>query len=439
MSTFKEENAITYRIAQMQKQWADSVTPQTQLVRWVVKKDEVRMVKAFSILEASEHGKLTELFLNFEQPFHGVEDYGKDLVDSWITLWNDQKARDEVAHANVLPDWDDTPFHNVQKENSVWTFMNCMSSFATAIGPKTVLILNVMPQAYTGSQEFAEWVKKCLKSLPSNLKLMVVDLESRQKFKDIPKYINETILIPDLKMNEAIKEIVSSGDTSDPAVGVNLCLLNMAEATNNGDEKQIEHWGNEGIKVAKETKLKSIEATILIAHGSALYQLKKFDKAMNLFQKAEDTSIEGISEQDPSAPILLLQSYNIQASTYLYKKKYEKAQEYFIKTAVEAKSQNNTLMQIEACRQAAYAAEKDYKKDEAYTLLQEAFAEGKKIEQTAQKFSSMLLICIKLHKYADDNRNEELAIAIEEYATQIWGEQWQDISQEEVYQQILTV
>ena len=437
MSTFKEENAITYRIAQMQKKWVDTVTPQTQLVRWLVKKDEVRMVKAFSMLEASEHGKLTELFLNFEQPFIGVEDYGKDLVHSWITLWNDQKSRDEVAHANVLPDWDDTPYHNIRKENSEWTFIKCMSSFATAIDPKIILVLNVMPQAYRGTSAFAEWVKKSLKILPSNLKLMVVDLESSQRFRDMPKYINEAILVPDLKMNEAIREIVSSGDTNNPAVGVNLCLLNMAEATNDGNEEQIQYWGIEGVKIAKETNLKSIEATVLIAHGSALYQLKKFQKAMDLFEKAEDTSIEGINEQDPSAPIVLLQSYNIQASTYLYKKDYTKALEYYIKTAAEAKSQNNIMMQIEACRQAAYVAARDYKKGEAYELLQQAYEEGKKVDQTTQKFSSMLLICIKLYEYADENKNEKLTKNIEEYATQIWGEQWKDLSQEEVYQQLL--
>ncbi len=438
MSTFNEENPITYRIAQMQVKWAKEVTAKTQLIRWLVKKDEVRMIKAFNLLEGSEHGKLPELFLNFQQPFESIETYGKDLTDSWISLWNDQNSRNEIAHANVLPEWDDSEYHDIKEKKSEWTFMKCMSSFASAIDPKTVLILNIMPHAYTGNPEFAEWINKCLKSLPSNLKIAIVDLEENPKFKNIPTYINQTVLVPNLNMPKAVKEIVSSGDTNNPAVGVNMCLLNIAEAINNNNEKQIHHWGKEGIKIAQETNLKSIEATVLLAYGSALYQLKKFDKALDLYKKAEDTSVEGLNTQDPTVPTLLLQSYNMQAATYLYKKKYTKAEEYYIKTATEARSQNNIMMEIEAYRQAAYVVVKNYEKEKAYTFLQEAYKQGKKLEPQTQKFSSMLLVSIELHKYADENRNDSLKNDIAKNAVDIWGEHWQNTSQKEVYKQILT-
>lgn len=437
MSVFKEENAITYRIAQMQVQWEAVVAKETQLIRWLVKKDEVRMVKAFHMLEASEHGKLPALFLNFELPFEDIDTYGKDLVDSWTALWNDEKSRNEVAHANVLPNWDDTAYRSVATKNSAWSFMHCMSSFATAIDPKTVLILNIMPHAYMGDPEFVAWTEKCLKSLPSNLKLVVVDLKERQKFDNIPSYINQVTIEPNLDMQAAMKEIVSSGDTNNPAVGVNLCLLNIGEALNEKDKKQIHHWGKEGVKIAKETGLPSIEATVLIAYGSALYQLKKFDDALELFKKAEETSMEGLNT-DPTAATLLLQSYNIQASTYLYKKKYTIAQEYYIKTATEAQSQKNPMMQVEAYRQAAYCAVKDGEKEEAYTLLQEAYTEGRKMEIEAQKYSSMLLISVKLYEYAGNNRNDDLEKDIAQYATNMWGEHWQNISQKEAHKQILT-
>ena len=438
MSTFNEENPITDRIDEMRVKWANLVKEDTQLIRWLIKKDEARMVEGFHLLEASAHGKIPELFLNFKQPFSSTEEYGKDLVDAWIALWNDEKSRNEVAAADVLPDWDATPYDTVAEKNSGWTFLHCMASFANAISSDTVLMLNVMPHGYTGDPEFVAWIKKCLKSLPPNLKLVVVDLDGAQKFKDIPDYINQVVIEPNLNMHQAMKDIVTaSGDDGTPAMGVNLCLLNIAEAINAQDEKQIHHWGDKGLEVAKETKLKSIEATVYIAYGSALYQLKKFDDALDLFKKAEETSIDGLNS-DPTSAVVLLQAYNIQASTYLYKRKYSIAQEYFIKTATEAKAQKNYMMQVEASRQAAYSAVKNGESDEAYTLLQEAYTEGLKMEKDTQKFSSMLLISIELHKQADEYRNDRLKEDIEEYATQTWGEDWQDLSQNEAYQQLLT-
>ena len=102
MNTFKEENPIMYRIDQMRKNWEDHVCDNTQLVRWVLLKDEVRMLKAFSLLEASEYGQIPDFFINFDVPFSSVERYGYDLLTSWLEIWNNPDARAEVADANGL-------------------------------------------------------------------------------------------------------------------------------------------------------------------------------------------------------------------------------------------------------------------------------------------------------------------------------------------------
>lgn len=437
MSTFYQENPITKRIAHMHIQWADTVTEQTQLVRWLVDKDEVQMITAFHQLEASQHGKLPELFINFGQSFTDAEQYGKDLTDSWIDLWNNEEARNEALEANVLPDWDDTPYREVAIKDSALIFMQCMSSFATAISPQTVLILNIMPHGYVGDPKFVAWVKTCLNSLPSNLKLVVIDLKDNQKFKNIPPHIAHATLEPNLNMQQAIKEIASSAAAESPAAGINLCLLNMAEATAAKNKKQIHHWGKQGMKVAQETGLKSIEATVLIAYGCALYQLKKFDDALALFKEAEQTSIEGL-DTDPTAPVLLLQAYNIQASTYFYKRKYTKAQEYYTKTAQQAKTHKNSMMHVEACRQAAYCAAKNGETKTAYALLQEGYLEGRTMEVETQKFSSMLLLLTKLHRRADRKGDEDLKEEIEQHAHSIWGDNWKETSEQKAYKKALT-
>lgn len=438
MGAFKEENPITYRLEQMQKMWSREVKSDTQLVRWLVDREELRMVQAFILTEASEHGRVPELFYSFNIPFSGMEDYGKDLTNHWVETWNNEEFRKEVEHANVLPDWNDREFHDVESDGSRFTFLNCMSSFTNEVGEDEVMVLDIMPRGYNGNKEFAEWVKKCLKTIPSNLKMVVADLKERPLFKDIPQYIKSVTLEPTLNMNQAMKEIVSSGDTNNPSVGVNLCLLNMAEETKKKNEKQIDHWGKEGVRLAGETGFKSVESTVMLAWGSSYYQLKKFDKALKHYQKSITASKEGLDKEGATASATLLQSYVMLAATYFYQRKYGKAKENYLEAAKEADSQNNTLMLIEAYRQAAESAERAYNRDEADDYLLTAYQKGKEMDEQMQKFSSMLLISNMLHKSAIENGNQDFADEIADYAQNLWGPHWKDINQEEVYEQILT-
>ncbi|MFK7787144.1 MAG: hypothetical protein AB8B56_18630, partial [Crocinitomicaceae bacterium] len=246
MGTFKEENPITYRIDKMRRDWVENIQDDTQLVRWLLEKDEVRMVKAFSLLESSEHGQIADLFLNFDVPFSTEEEYGLDLLNNWLGIWNSEDARNEVEYANVLPDWDDTPFRDAPVKKSEQSFLDAMSSFATSVDPKQKLVLNVMPAAYAGEPGFTDWVLKCLEVLPENLRLMIFDLDEDPLFHKVPMHFRTVTIFPRLNMAEATKEIVRQGDTNDPAVGVNLCILNMSEAAEKKDEDGVNRWGKEG-------------------------------------------------------------------------------------------------------------------------------------------------------------------------------------------------
>ena len=321
MNTFKEENPIMYRIDQMRKNWEDHVCDNTQLVRWVLLKDEVRMLKAFSLLEASEYGQIPDFFINFDVPFSSVERYGYDLLTSWLEIWNNPDARAEVADANVLPDWDDTPYQDAEVKGSETTFLHAMSSFAKSISANQQLVLNVVPAGYKGAPAFTEWILKCLETFPENLRLMVFDLKEAPKFHEVPMHFKVCTLVADLNMHEATKEIIQQGDMNDPSAGVNLCLLNIAEATNEKDEEKIHHWGKEGLEIAEKTGLKSIVATVYLAYGAAFYQLKKTDRAMDLFKAAEEQAIQGNREEDIAVAAILLQAYNFQAAVCLYGKK----------------------------------------------------------------------------------------------------------------------
>ncbi len=438
MSTFKDENPITYRIDKMRKNWMENVCDTTQLVRWVVLKDEVRMFKAFSLLEASEHGQIPDLFLNFDCSFSTEEQYGHDLLTGWLTTWNSEDARKEVEYANVIPDWDDTPYRDAPIKDSEKTFLEAMSSFAASIDPNQQMVLGIMPSGYIGEPGFKEWVLKCLEVMPENLSFMVYDLNEKPLFHKVPMHFKVSTLVANLDMSEATKEIVRQGDLNDPAIGVNLCILNISEATSAGDEDEINHWGKEGVEIAEKTGLKSIVATVYLAYGSAFYQLKKFKDAIRLFESAEEQAIGGKEEEDIAIPAVLLQTYNFQAATYLYTKKYEKARDFYLLASEEALKQKNIAMYMEAQRMASLMSEKMNDPEKAYSLISETYDTCKSYDKLQLKFTSMLLICIRYDEYAFEHKNKSLLDEIDEFATEIWGDEWKDISQKEVYEKILT-
>ena len=438
MGTFKDENPITYRIEQMRKKWVETVCDSTQLVRWVLEIDEVRMFKAFSLLEASEIGQIPDLFLNFNCSFTTEDQYGLDLLNSWLQVWDSEDARKEVEHANVIPDWDAEPYRNASKKNSEKTFLEAMSSFAASVDPDQQFVLGVMPHDYRNEVGFTEWILKCLEILPDNLKLMVYDIHDRPNFHRVPMHFKVSTLVASLNMAEATKEIIRQGDLNDPAVGVNLCVLNISEAANNEDEDEIHRWGKEGVEIADKTGLKSIVSTVYLAYGSAFYQLKKFKDALKLYEKAEIEAIAGLEKDDIAVPAVLLQCYNFQAATYLYTKKYKEAREYFMKVSEEALNQKNYAMYMEAQRQASAMSEKMYDTEKAYSLIEETYDTCKDHDTLHLKFTSMLLICVKYYEFAYDQKKKALVDEIDEFATGIWGEHWQDISEKEAYENILT-
>lgn len=438
MGTFKEENPITYRIEKMRANWMENVSDNTQLVRWVVLKDEVRMVKAFALLESSEHGQIPDLFINFDIPFSTEQEYGLDLLNNWLSIWNNEEARAEVADANVLPDWDDKPFQNAPVKKSEETFLDAMSSFAESVDPKQKLVLNIMPTDFIGEPGFVDWVLKCLEIMPENIRFMIFDLEEMPLFHKIPMHFRVVSLIGNLNMSQATKEIVQQGDANDPSVGVNLCLLNIAEATNDKNEDEIHRWGKEGIEIAEKTGLKSIVATIYLAYGSAFFQLKKMKEAIRLFKSAEEQALEGKTEEDVAIPAIMLQVYNFQAAAYVYTKKYEEARACFMKSSDEALRQKNVAMYLESQRQASMMSEKLYDTQAAYDLVFEAYEKYKEYDKLQLKFTSMLLVCNRLYDFVYDEKNKPLIDEVDDFATGIWGEHWKDVSQKEVYQTILT-
>ena len=422
MSTFQEENPITERLSKLQTQWTSYVSEKHKIIRLLIEKEDSKMVEAFIRTEASEHGKLAEYFVNFSSIFTTKENYSKLLTESFAHRYYDEDVREEVGDA--LPQWNGTPYLEVSEANSAESFVDCLSSFAKAMGKNTVLILCITPHQYKPNKQFAHWLEETAKKLPASLKLLATDYLSSPVLDHIDESLCPITLEPKLNMSSATRELITAGDTNDPVVKVNLCLLNIMEAAGKKKKKDVERWGKEGIHAARQTGLRSLQASILMTHGSAHYQLKEFELAIKFFSEAEHTALAGIEDEDKdSCKAILLQAYNFQAATNQLLNNKEKAQFFYQKTADEAKAQDNGLMSLEASRMTAEMQKKRYESQEAMQTLRDAYDYGKKMDTDMQRFSSLLLICRALYD-AVEGGDELLVKEIDTHAAALWGEEW---------------
>ena len=94
-----EHNPITVRLDEMVQVWKKNVLPQHTLIRWMLKPEDHRMYEGFCRLEASQHGKLDNLFVFFYTPFNQATTYSHALLQNWLNEYDDEQNQKLLARA----------------------------------------------------------------------------------------------------------------------------------------------------------------------------------------------------------------------------------------------------------------------------------------------------------------------------------------------------
>jgi hypothetical protein len=428
MAQFKTTNAVTHRLAGMRMKWMSSLHEDTKAVVWKVELDEVRMIEAFTALEASEHGVLPMYFLDFQVPFEGKDQYAKALREDWLERWADEDSMKKVESAGKLPDWDSSPFKWTQPDQELETFLECMASFSESIPDGSGrLILNLMPAWSHDQIALAEWMGECIEKLPKNLCLLLFDVKGQECF---PELLKQTGVIPikaDLNMKGAMREIAASGDPNQPGIRFNVAILNLTDALQADDEAGVHKWGKEARKIGKEIGTESLEATGAIAYGTALYQMKMPRKALAEYKFAEALARKGHEKGDITCAAILLQVLSMTGAAHLLDKDDKKtvlAYEMLIK---EAGKQRAHLMEVEGCRLLAELPIRSLRSEDQFQYLRQGFDAGRKIPSETQRYSSMLPVCLSLHRLAEKRGDDDTLNQVNSHAETIWGKDWKQI------------
>jgi tetratricopeptide (TPR) repeat protein len=431
MSTFKSSNPITHRLSLMRGKWMEKVKPQTKAVIWRVELDEVRMVQAFVAVEASEHGELPVYFLDFSVPFQSYDQYGQALVDYWLNRWGNEEARKKLIEADALPQWNTEPFQERTSDDGLADFLNCMSSFAEQIkGIKGRLMLCLVPSHCDDKKGLAKWMSAAIARIPDNLGILLHDMIGNPLFEELSKLEGVVTLQAQLNMHGAMKEIVSAGDPNDPGVKFNLCVLNIGEALNNGDEAGVHHWGKAAVEIGKALKSNALESTGWVVYGTSMYQLKKFDESLKMYTSAQVIAETGRNTGDVTCAAVLLQALSMKGAAFYLIKKQEEAAKHYEMMAIEAGKQGNYMMECEGYRLLAQMPPKTFDDEERIQFLQKAFFAGLKLHPETQKYSSLHLVCVHLVDLAAKKKNFELHAKVDSHARSVWGEQWRDLEKD---------
>lgn len=438
MKAFSENNPVIIRMKELQALWYREVKKNTQLVHWLIDESEEQMINAFYLTEADTQGVLDGYFILFDVPFENAETYGKVLLDHWLATWNNEEYRNEVK--NVLPEWDCSPFANVSNKDAHLTFLECMSSFAKSIADDAHIFLTLIPKNNRSlGGDWEDWIIDRIKELPPNLKITLINYKRKNLFKYLSDKINHVKLEPNINMAGMMQETLEAAKgTNEKGIDVNYAMLKLLEASGNKDMKGAKHWADKGIEIAQKMQVLSMEATIYMAYGSAFYQIKKYNDAVEQFATAEQLCLKALNNNpdDISSQAILVQAYNFLAATHYVKRERDRAAEYYIKTAETAKYYNNIPLYIESYRFVALIKRKKWEKSKAWKTLLAVYNTVKDMDKQMLMFSSMLPVCIELHRLAKDIGEFEKMKEFDKFATDIWGENWQELEPENILESI---
>ena len=369
---------MAQRIEQMQALWQQKVQPGTKLVRWLLKPDDNRMYEGFCRLEASPHGSLNEFFVLFYTVFNDPYSYSKEIISNWVQEMEADPAQlAALSGAGIaIKQWNFKEFaERAGTENPNAVLLDMLNSYRKLIPDQQVpLVLSILPKGMSTISGFQQWLLQLMQlKWPPQLRLLVFDHEGSNFWGDIFEQEPEhaVTLNMDLKMDEAIRQIATSGNPGSPEVIFRKCLYEMGDAARKGQVSQIHHWGTKAIEAGQRSGMRNLLATAYISYAGMLFNFKDFAAVDRLLDDGIRVCKTGIAAGDESMKPLLLQFYGYKAAALQHQKETRKAFEWFMTQGQEAKNWGMYPQSVSGYHKAWVLADyKKYKKEGAESLQQ---------------------------------------------------------------------
>jgi hypothetical protein len=351
-----QHNPIAQRINEMQDVWQQKVLPHHALVRWWLKPTDARMYEGFCRLEATEHGGLEDSFVFFYTPFEDENSYSSDILKDWLQELNPpaEKRQQLIAQGIPLNKIDVAGYQASVDDEDTDTdqlLLSLLSIYAKLIGPKTTLVLALLPKSMASIGGFARWLQTIMeKPLPPKVRLLVLDHDTDNYWGELFGNFNDrsVTLDHDLRMDEAIKELATGGNASDPQVQYRKCLFEMGAAVQNNNLPRLHEWGKKALDSSTQSGDKTLLATAYITYAGMLFHFKEQTATHDLLDKGMNVCQQQVAAGDMAAVPLLLQFYGYKAAIYQHQKDTKQALEWFMRQGHFAKKHELNIQAVSA-------------------------------------------------------------------------------------------
>lgn len=357
-----QHNPIAQRVDEMRVVWEKKVNTESVLVRWLLKPEESRMYEGFCRLESSRYGSLPELFVFFYTPFEDPATYSRHLIANWIhEVRTSNEDKEQMRQSGIdLNNLDLNKYEQrIQQEKNVncdQLLIDLMDSFRKLKEQDDLpLVLSLLPKQMNSIGGFAKWLHQLMQhKIPRHLRLLVLDHSGGNYLGGIfEEYSNKAVTLShDLRLDQAIRQIATGGDSHNPEVQFRKCMYQMGDAAQKKDSAQLHLWGKKAINVGTKSGHKNLLATAYITYAGMLFNFKEHKAIQALLDSGIRISKSEIAMGNESLKPLLLQFYGFKAAAYQLQKETKQAFEWFMMQGKEAYNFGLFAQSISACHKA---------------------------------------------------------------------------------------
>jgi len=338
-------NPIMQRLNAMARQWQQEVRPRHRLIRWMLRPEDHRMYEGFCRLEASQHGSLNNLFVFFYTPFRETESYSHAIMVNWLQEQDENTEQKKLlAAAGVKGEWDTAVFRTAvaaaDHTPCIALLPQMIRSYREWLGmPASDLVLALLPKEMPSPPAFNAWLESWMQQdLPDGIQLLLFD-HAQGNFwgTSFDKHPSHSCTMQhDLRMEQAIREIATSGAATDPQASFRQCLFEMGEASAKKDRQRLHDWGEKALALGRKSGDALLLATAYISYAGMLFNFKTHEKIDTLLEEGLLICKKGIGKGEESMKSLLLQYYAYKGSHCQIRKQRKEALSWFMRMGEEA-------------------------------------------------------------------------------------------------------
>lgn len=428
--TNNEHNPIAIRISNIQDLWIENREkfPDARIYCLVCEPSDYQLVEGFIRLEASEHGRTSDIIVGFKADYDGQTDFYKFLVKEWI--------RSFAADAEKNPDWNWKDFSSFQSEAASIDslsreelenlYIRLVTSFKEFIGDDNLLGITLFISRIGDAVSLNETIQSIAQRLPAGIALILIDYKKREVYETLLSEMKDRIClidIPNQNIAGAYKEIATQGNPQDPNVKYRKCLFELGEAASKGNRDEAKKIGHELIKLSREIGGTAFMASSYLIFGGFMIRFhQEAGFCHDLFDKGIALVLPKYHEERDCAQILL-QLYNYKGTVDSYNKDISSAIKQFMTAVKTAKELN---MKTETVNEYNYALLMALKKDRLTyePILNEAFEYGYSFSDEELRIINLSFIAStyldKTYGLDSSQRDE-----IEKRMSGLYGDDWQ--------------